>query len=269
MRPDVARPVRRVRRASRPTSMTPTDFIDARIELGVTGDSNGRERTVERVDPALDLGRGRPSRTPRSMPLAGRWIDLLEEELGALAARREAVDPRSSPAASSRSARAGRPRSRRASSSGSSEDARRRSSGSCSATTAGRPSACLAVLDRVPDEVWSAVDVVGERGLGGILIHQLGRRQRWRHGIQRDGLEPEPELEPLPPIEELRARWIAEWEAVDAWLPTLDDASSRTSTRALRSGRSLAHVVRSTGPSTARRQRRCSPSWVSPRARST
>src|SRR5207342_1784701 len=34
---------------------------------------------------------------------------------------------------------------------------------------------------------------------------------------------PEPELEPLPTIDELRQRWQAEWVAVDAWLPTLTD----------------------------------------------
>ena len=101
----------------------------------------------------------------------------------------------------------------------------------------------LAVLDGIPDEVWSAVDVVGERGLGGVLVHQLGAAQRWRHGIQRDGLEPEPELEPLPTIEELRARWVAEWEAVDAWLPTLDDAFLAYVHEGVAIWQMLAHVV--------------------------
>lgn len=32
-----------------------------------------------------------------------------------------------------------------------------------------------------------------------------------------------PELEPLPTIDELRARWEAEWAAVDGWLQTLTD----------------------------------------------
>jgi hypothetical protein len=62
-------------------SSEPADFIDARLEL------EGREeddvRSIERVDPAWigtvarigeqDLG-----------PLAGRWIDLIEDELGLL-----------------------------------------------------------------------------------------------------------------------------------------------------------------------------------------
>ncbi len=34
---------------------------------------------------------------------------------------------------------------------------------------------------------------------------------------------PEPELEPLPTIDDLRERWEAEWAAVDAWLPTVTD----------------------------------------------
>jgi uncharacterized damage-inducible protein DinB len=101
----------------------------------------------------------------------------------------------------------------------------------------------LAVLDGIPDEVWSALDVVGERGLGGVLVHQLGAAQRWRHGIQRDGLEPEPELEPLPTVEELRARWVAEWEAVDTWLPTLDDAFLAYVHEGVPIWQMLAHVV--------------------------
>ena len=101
----------------------------------------------------------------------------------------------------------------------------------------------LAVLDDIPDEIWSAVDVVGERGLGRVLVHQLGAAQRWRHGIQRDGLEPEPELEPLPTVNELRARWAAEWEAVDAWLPTLDDAFLAYVHEGVAIWQMLAHVV--------------------------
>ena len=41
--------------------------------------------------------------------------------------------------------------------------------------------------------------------------------------FQDTGESPEPELEPLPTIDELRERWEAEWAAVDAWLPTLTD----------------------------------------------
>lgn len=81
----------------------------------------------------------------------------------------------------------------------------------------------LAALDDVPDELWSTTAVVGERGLGTILIHHLGATQRWRHAIQQDGEEPRPEDDWPFSIEELRRRWSAEWDAIDAWLPTLDD----------------------------------------------
>lgn len=81
----------------------------------------------------------------------------------------------------------------------------------------------LAVLDGVAPAVWGRTDAVGERGLGSILVHHLGASQRWRHGFQDTGEEPEPELEPLPSIDELRARWDEEWAAVDAWLPTVTD----------------------------------------------
>lgn len=59
----------------------PVDFIDARFELDALGDTD--DRTVERVDPGWittvamipehDLG-----------AIAGRWIELVEDELGEL-----------------------------------------------------------------------------------------------------------------------------------------------------------------------------------------
>lgn len=57
----------------------PVDFIDARIELGAEDDRT----TVERVDPAwIDAVARLPD--GRLDAIAGRWIDRLEEELGAL-----------------------------------------------------------------------------------------------------------------------------------------------------------------------------------------
>jgi uncharacterized damage-inducible protein DinB len=83
----------------------------------------------------------------------------------------------------------------------------------------------LGVLDGLDPVLWTRTDVVGERGLGGILVHHLGASQRWRIGFESQGTDegPEPELEPLPTIDELREHWEAEWAAVDAWLPTLSD----------------------------------------------
>ena len=81
----------------------------------------------------------------------------------------------------------------------------------------------LAVLDGLDPAVWARTDVVGERGLGAILVHHLGASQRWRHAFQDTGESPEPEREPLPTIDQLRDRWDTEWAAVDAWLPTVTD----------------------------------------------
>jgi len=83
----------------------------------------------------------------------------------------------------------------------------------------------LTALDALDASVWARADAVGERGLGGVLVHHLGASQRWRIGLQSRGEEegPEPEREPLPTIDELRERWEAEWTAVNAWLPTLTD----------------------------------------------
>jgi uncharacterized damage-inducible protein DinB len=81
----------------------------------------------------------------------------------------------------------------------------------------------LKTLDGLDSDLWTLPDVVGERGLGAILVHHLGASQRWRHGFQQSGESPEPELEPLPTIDQLRERWDTEWAVVDAWLPTLTD----------------------------------------------
>lgn len=83
----------------------------------------------------------------------------------------------------------------------------------------------LAALEGLDPAVWERTQVVDERGLGGILVHHLGASQRWRIGLETRGEEegPQPEDEPLPTMDELRARWDAEWAAVDAWLPTLTD----------------------------------------------
>ena len=35
--------------------------------------------------------------------------------------------------------------------------------------------------------------MVGERGLGAILLHHLGASQRWRHAFQDTGESPKPE----------------------------------------------------------------------------
>ena len=59
----------------------PPDFIDARLDLGATEPVS--EITVERVDPAwIDAVALLPDREVDA--IAGRWVDLVEEELGFL-----------------------------------------------------------------------------------------------------------------------------------------------------------------------------------------
>ena len=79
----------------------------------------------------------------------------------------------------------------------------------------------LARLDGLDDASWTEPNLVGERGLGGILVHQLGAAQRWRNAFQDTGEEPAPEREPLPAMDELVRRWNAEWAAMDVWLGTI------------------------------------------------
>ena len=83
----------------------------------------------------------------------------------------------------------------------------------------------FAALDGLDPTVWTRPNTVGDRNLGSILVHHLGASQRWRISLETQGDDdgPEPELEPLLTIDELRGRWEAEWPLVDAWLSTLTD----------------------------------------------
>jgi uncharacterized damage-inducible protein DinB len=103
----------------------------------------------------------------------------------------------------------------------------------------------LDVLDGLDPAVWERTNVVGERGLGGILVHHLGASQRWRISIQSEDAEegPELELEPLLSIDELLGRWETEWAAAAAWLPTLTDGHAEYIHEGVAIWQMLAHVV--------------------------
>jgi len=102
------------------------------------------------------------------------------------------------------------------------------------------------VLDRIEGidaATWSATGVFDERGLGGILVHQLGATQRWRHGLTDDGQAPRPEKEPLLTPAGVRAAWAAEWPAIEGWLTGLDDAWLAREDEGVAFWQMLAHVV--------------------------
>ena len=101
----------------------------------------------------------------------------------------------------------------------------------------------LAVLDGLDEASWSATQVVDERGLGGILVHQLGATQRWRHGLLEDGETARPEREPLPTIAVLRGAWEAEWSAIEVWLAAVDDDWLEREDEGVPFWQMLAHVV--------------------------
>jgi uncharacterized damage-inducible protein DinB len=85
----------------------------------------------------------------------------------------------------------------------------------------------LSVIDGLPADVWGATGVVGDRGLGAILVHQLGAHMRWRLGLGGDDEGADrarPEREPLPSPDGLARRWAGEWDALDSWLGTRTDA---------------------------------------------
>ncbi len=89
---------------------------------------------------------------------------------------------------------------------------------------------------------WSKPNLVGDRGIGGILVHHLGAYQRWRHFLSGSRGEPRPEDEPLIDVDDLRARWVAEWDWVDAWLGRLTDADLRQEHEGTSMWQALLHV---------------------------
>jgi hypothetical protein len=60
----------------------PTDLLDARLELDGPGEAMA-ERTIERIDPGWISAVARVPDADLDA-IAGRWIDLVEEELGVL-----------------------------------------------------------------------------------------------------------------------------------------------------------------------------------------
>ena len=104
----------------------------------------------------------------------------------------------------------------------------------------------LSVIDGLPAEVWGATGVVGDRGLGSILVHQLGAHMRWRLGLggndEASG-RARPEREPLLSPDALARRWALEWDAMDAWLDTLTDAWLDELGDGVPMWQMLAHVV--------------------------
>ena len=101
----------------------------------------------------------------------------------------------------------------------------------------------LAAVPGIEDDVWSADDAVGERGLGTILVHMLGAHQRWRHAIARTGEAPQPEDDPLPMPDELAEAWAEEWSTTDEFLDQLDAETLAYRHKGVAIWQMLAHVV--------------------------
>jgi uncharacterized damage-inducible protein DinB len=95
----------------------------------------------------------------------------------------------------------------------------------------------------IDETTWSAPNAIGERGLGGILVHHLGASQRWRHGLTGSDETPRPEREPLPTVDALRAAWEIEWEADAAWAEAMDAAWLDATDHEIPYWQMLAHVV--------------------------
>jgi len=103
----------------------------------------------------------------------------------------------------------------------------------------------LDVLDGINPAVWGRTGVVGERGLGSILVHHLGSSRRWRKLFEAQPTDESDQLErqPLLTVDELRARWKAEWAAVEAWLRTLTDDAVASLDEGVPVWQLMVHVV--------------------------
>ena len=102
----------------------------------------------------------------------------------------------------------------------------------------------LAAAEGCAESLWSSASAIGERGLGGILVHALGAHMRWRHGWEEGtGPRPRPETEPLPtPFALLRA-WEHEWAELDRYLGGLDERSLERDLDGVPIWQTMAHVV--------------------------
>lgn len=103
----------------------------------------------------------------------------------------------------------------------------------------------LATLDGIGEGLWRGTGVVGDRGLGSILVHMLGAHQRWRIGIGAEGDAdgPRPEDEPLPDARSLVARWETEFAAMDPFLEALSDGMLAHVHEGVAIWQMLAHLV--------------------------
>ena len=102
----------------------------------------------------------------------------------------------------------------------------------------------LGVLPGIDADTWSAPNAIGERGLGAILVHQLGAAQRWRHGLSSaSGDLPRPERGELPSPEALVELWAAEWAAWETWTGGLDDKALGKTFDGVPLWQLLAHVM--------------------------
>ena len=102
----------------------------------------------------------------------------------------------------------------------------------------------LTAADGVDESTWSAPNAIGDRGLAGILVHQLGAHQRWRHGLTgAPGEAPRPEDAPLPGLPSLRGEWEREWAGYDAWFDHMDPAWLDQAEGGISLWQALAHVV--------------------------
>jgi len=96
----------------------------------------------------------------------------------------------------------------------------------------------------VDETTWSATNIVAERGLGGILVHQLGAQQRWRHFLTgAQGEEPTPEDGPLLDLAALRGAWEREWAGYEAWFDVMQPEWLDQAEGGVSLWQALAHVV--------------------------
>ncbi len=94
------------------------------------------------------------------------------------------------------------------------------------------------------ESLWSGANMIGERGLGGILVHALGAHMRWRHGWEAaPGPRPRPEIGPIPTPFNLLRSWEQEWAELDRYLSGLRDGDLERPLEGVPIWQTMVHVV--------------------------
>lgn len=101
----------------------------------------------------------------------------------------------------------------------------------------------LNTAEDVTATVWTRPEPSAPDGIAGLLVHALGAHGRWRAAWEGREDEPRPERELPMSAVDVRARWEAEWVALDALLERLGENGPNRVWNGLPLWQAMLHVV--------------------------